>query len=273
VPYRAEPHTGGRHRQETVRRRRSLPFIVTLPFTLDLPSLSDRGRNAVVTAALAAALVTGVAGGAAAAADERKSHPAPPQLSSVAEFGSGDEYVPGDPLLAADAVAPPAGDVSAQTALLKKRPKPVAVKTTVTTASEKPATAAWVNPNPHGVVTSCYGQRWGRMHAGVDIAGPNGTPILAAGAGVVVRAGEAAGYGNAVLIDHGNGFLTHYGHMSRIAVRAGEHVAVGQQIGDEGSTGHSTGPHLHFEVHVGSYKNPTEPTRWLREHGVQLRGC
>ena len=133
--------------------------------------------------------------------------------------------------------------------------------------------ATWVNPMPEGAVTSCFGPRWGRLHAGVDIAAPHGTPIRAAGAGVVVSAGAAEGYGNAVLIDHGNGFLTHYGHMSTITVQPGQRVEVGGQIGNEGSTGHSTGPHLHFEVHQGHYQNPVEPTRWLREHGVEVPGC
>ncbi|GAA2595553.1 hypothetical protein GCM10010435_88200 [Winogradskya consettensis] len=131
----------------------------------------------------------------------------------------------------------------------------------------------WINPMPEGSVTSCFGERWGRLHAGVDLAAPSGTPIRAAGAGVVVSAGPADGYGNAVLIDHGNGYLTHYGHMSVITVVAGQQVKVGDQIGNEGSTGHSTGPHLHFEVHKGTYKNPIEPTQWMHEHGVDINGC
>ncbi|WP_082771857.1 M23 family metallopeptidase [Actinoplanes sp. TFC3] len=131
----------------------------------------------------------------------------------------------------------------------------------------------WINPMPEGSVTSCFGERWGRLHAGVDIATAEGTPIRAAGAGIVVTAGPAEGYGNAVLIDHGNGYLTHYGHMSAITVTAGQHVKVGDHIGNEGSTGHSTGPHLHFEVHKGTYKNPIEPTRWMHEHGVDIPGC
>jgi len=136
-----------------------------------------------------------------------------------------------------------------------------------------PESAHWVNPLPEAAVTSCFGERWGRLHAGVDLAAPYGTRIRAAGAGVIVAAGAAAGYGNAVLIDHGNGFLTHYGHMSVIAVRVGQRVAAGEPIGNEGSTGHSTGPHLHFEVHQGFYKNPVEPTRWMHEHGVDIPGC
>jgi peptidase M23-like protein len=135
-----------------------------------------------------------------------------------------------------------------------------------------PATR-WVNPLPGAAVTSCFGMRWGRLHAGIDLSTTAGTPIRAAGAGVVIAAGAEAGYGNAVLIDHGSGFLTHYGHMSMVTVRPGQPVAAGERIGNEGSTGHSTGPHLHFEVHRGAYKNPIEPARWMREHGVTLPGC
>ncbi|RSM58567.1 M23 family peptidase [Actinoplanes sp. ATCC 53533] len=131
----------------------------------------------------------------------------------------------------------------------------------------------WVHPLPEAATTSCFGPRWGRLHAGVDLAAPDGTRIRAAGEGTVVAAGPAEGYGNAVLIDHGNGYLTHYGHMSVITVTPGQHVAVGEQLGNEGSTGHSTGPHLHFEVHQGSYQNPIEPTAWMHEHGVDITGC
>jgi murein DD-endopeptidase MepM/ murein hydrolase activator NlpD len=138
---------------------------------------------------------------------------------------------------------------------------------------QRPVAATWVHPLPEAAVTSCFGQRWGRLHAGVDLAAANGTRIRAAGAGTVVLAGAEAGYGNAVLIDHGNGYLTHYGHMSAITVQVGQKVTTGEQIGNEGSTGHSTGPHLHFEVHQGTYKNPIEPTAWMHEHGVDIPGC
>lgn len=162
-------------------------------------------------------------------------------------------------------VVPPIADAGVSAAPVRQKPRPEPVVTV-------PA-VNWVNPMPEASVTSCYGQRWGRLHAGVDLAAAHGTPIRAVGAGIVVRAGAQAGYGNAVLIDHGNGYLTHYGHLSTITVQVGQRLAVGAQIGQEGSTGHSTGPHLHFEVHEGTYKNPIEPTAWLHEHGVDIRGC
>ncbi|GET43501.1 peptidase M23 [Microseira wollei NIES-4236] len=101
-----------------------------------------------------------------------------------------------------------------------------------------------------GVLTSGYGRRWGRMHRGIDIAAPTGTPIFAAAPGVVVYARwNSGGYGNLVDIRHADGSLTRYGHNSRIFVQEGQVVEQGQHISAMGSTGFSTGPHLHFEIH------------------------
>lgn len=103
-----------------------------------------------------------------------------------------------------------------------------------------------------GVLTSGYGRRWGRMHKGIDIAAPVGTPIMAAAAGEVISAGwNSGGYGNLVKLKHADGSITFYAHNNRILVRTGQYVEQGQQISEMGSTGFSTGPHLHFEVHPG----------------------
>ncbi len=100
-----------------------------------------------------------------------------------------------------------------------------------------------------GVITSGYGWRWGRMHRGIDIAGPIGTPIVAAAAGEVVSAGwSSGGYGNLVEVKHGDGSITLYAHNNKILVHRGQWVEQGEQIAEMGSTGYSTGPHLHFEV-------------------------
>jgi hypothetical protein len=108
-----------------------------------------------------------------------------------------------------------------------------------------------------GRISSGYGQRSGRLHAGVDIAVPTGTPIVAAKAGTVTFAGWANGYGNAVYIDHGAGQVTRYAHASKLLVRTGQRVGQGERIALSGSTGNSTGPHLHFEVRVnGSAVDP-----------------
>ncbi len=100
-----------------------------------------------------------------------------------------------------------------------------------------------------GVITSGYGRRWGRMHKGIDIASSVGTPVVAAATGEVISAGwNSGGYGNLVVIRHANGSITYYGHNSRVLVRTGQLVQKGEQVSAMGSTGRSTGPHLHFEV-------------------------
>ena len=102
----------------------------------------------------------------------------------------------------------------------------------------------------HGVVTSGFGWRWGRMHEGIDIAVSSGTPVVSAASGTVIVAGWMGGYGNLVVVDHGNGIATAYGHNNAITVGVGQGVAQGQLIAYSGNTGHSTGPHVHFEVRV-----------------------
>ncbi|MFI1990217.1 M23 family metallopeptidase [Actinoplanes sp. NPDC020271] len=258
----------GRHRQERLHRHRAPAF----------PALfASRSRSAISLTALTATLATGIGVAGAAASAATPAHHTAPNRHTAAHAGAALPIVPPADDEAPAKAYPWEPDTDADTGAVhsaepvkrRDRPTPKAAPPAVPGATG----AAWVNPNPAARVTSCFGQRWGRLHAGVDLAAPDGSPILAAGAGVVIRAGEAEGYGNAVLIDHGNGWLTHYGHLSRIAVTVGQAVQAGQQIGDEGSTGHSTGPHLHFEVHEGHYKNPVEPTAWMHQHGVDIAGC
>jgi murein DD-endopeptidase MepM/ murein hydrolase activator NlpD len=110
-----------------------------------------------------------------------------------------------------------------------------------------------------GPVTSEFGSRWGRFHSGMDIAPGAGTPINAAKAGTVVFAGYNGGYGNFVIIDHGGGVATAYAHMSSIAASQGARIGQGGRVGSVGSTGHSTGPHLHYEVRInGAARNPRQ---------------
>lgn len=113
-----------------------------------------------------------------------------------------------------------------------------------------------------GTLTSSYGWRWGRMHRGIDVAAPVGTPIHAAAPGRVQRSGwNSGGYGNLIDIVHPDGSLTRYAHNSRLLVDEGEYVSEGQQIAEMGSTGYSTGPHLHFEIHIGG--GATNPMSYL----------
>lgn len=114
-----------------------------------------------------------------------------------------------------------------------------------------------------GLLTSGYGWRWGRMHRGIDVAAPVGTPIVAAAPGVVEFSGwNSGGYGNMVDIRHPDGNKTRYAHNSRNLVRVGQKVNQGDQIAAMGSTGYSTGPHVHFEIHVPS-QGAVNPTAML----------
>lgn len=113
-----------------------------------------------------------------------------------------------------------------------------------------------------GRISSPFGPRWGRMHNGIDIAVPTGTPIRAAASGTVTFSGWNGGYGYIVMIDHGNGVETRYAHNSRLVASVGQRVDRGQIVAYSGNTGNSTGPHLHFEIrHRGQ---PYDPQRFLR---------
>lgn len=118
-----------------------------------------------------------------------------------------------------------------------------------------------------GVITSLYGPRNGRMHKGLDIAAPTGTRVLAAAPGRVTYADWAGTYGMLVVIDHEDGTLTRYAHNSHIVVRPGQRVEAGQHIADVGSTGLSTGPHLHFEVEIAG--ETVDPLPLLPAHRGQ----
>jgi murein DD-endopeptidase MepM/ murein hydrolase activator NlpD len=139
-----------------------------------------------------------------------------------------------------------------------------------TTASS----AGYVRPTS-GIITSCFGARWGVTHFGVDIAAPIGTPVYAATSGVVQRAGAATGFGLAVYIRGNDGAITVYGHVNEYYVSVGERVSAGEQIAEVGNRGQSTGPHLHFEVHPsgGLYSGQVNPVPWLRARGVTMERC
>ncbi|HZB19728.1 MAG TPA: peptidoglycan DD-metalloendopeptidase family protein [Blastococcus sp.] len=145
-------------------------------------------------------------------------------------------------------------------------------------AAEAAAAAAAEAARPKAVLpvqgarlTSQFGARWGTLHAGIDLAAPMQTPEYAAMDGVVLEAGPASGYGLAVYIQHENGDVTVYGHMDSILVEVGQVVRAGDTIALLGNRGQSTGPHLHFEVHVGGLNGEKiDPLPWLRDRGVQI---
>jgi murein DD-endopeptidase MepM/ murein hydrolase activator NlpD len=160
-------------------------------------------------------------------------------------------------------------EFEAQIAALKKESDSIAALLRSRQAGQKlvPSGKGVLSAPVPGGITSGFGPRkhpiFGtiRMHTGVDFSGTSGTPIKAAADGVVVVAEVRGGYGNAVVIDHDNALATLYAHQSRMAVAAGAKVVKGQTIGYVGSTGFSTGPHLHFEVRVNG--NPVDPMRYL----------
>jgi murein DD-endopeptidase MepM/ murein hydrolase activator NlpD len=124
----------------------------------------------------------------------------------------------------------------------------------------------WVRPN-YGPLSSPFGYRWGRLHAGIDLAGPYGSPILAATDGCITYAGPEAGYGEVMKITDWDGTETLYGHMSAFVKTSGC-VNAGQEIARIGAAGDATGAHLHFEVHVGGV--PINPIPFLAKRGVAV---
>lgn len=133
----------------------------------------------------------------------------------------------------------------------------------------------FANPIPGAKISSRFGHRKdpfnGRsaMHSGIDFKAARGTPVLATGDGVIVKAGRNGGYGKVVEVRHKNGLVSRYAHLSRITVKNGQKVRVGQTIGKVGSTGRSTGPHLHYEVRQG--KTARNPSKYMQV-GFKLRG-
>jgi len=149
-------------------------------------------------------------------------------------------------------------DIETETAGLRRRSAALAARIVAAQSGSSPV-AASVDTTPssrgmiwpaNGTFTSPFGPRWGRMHEGIDIAVPTGTPVVAAAAGRVISSGWSGGYGNLVVVDHGGGVATAYAHNSRLLVSPGQSVGQGTTLALAGSTGNSTGPHVHFEVRV-----------------------
>ena len=147
--------------------------------------------------------------------------------------------------------------------------------TTQNVSQNQPATTTgtWTLP-ARGSVGTAYGvpgSMWASgHHTGIDFTIPEGTEIYAASNGIVVSAGRGGAYGNQIVIQH-DGVYTQYAHLSSIAVKEGQTVVSGQEIGRSGSTGNVTGPHLHFEVRTGpKYGSDIDPMKYLGENGVRL---
>jgi murein DD-endopeptidase MepM/ murein hydrolase activator NlpD len=150
-------------------------------------------------------------------------------------------------------------------AVAKKRALAAALKKA---EADRKAREKWLLPITGATFTSGFGWRWGRMHEGNDFGTPVGTRLGSMSTGTVIFAGAEGGYGNKVEIEYWDGTVSVYGHMSQIDVVVGQQLAPGDLVGLSGNTGHSTGPHLHLEIH------PTggaaiDPAPWLHAHGLQ----
>jgi len=125
----------------------------------------------------------------------------------------------------------------------------------------------WQLPIKNAVRTSVFGWRWGRLHAGEDFGVPVGTNLVSMSTGTVVFAGEQSGYGTMVKISYWDGTVSYFAHMSHASVAAGQVLAPGELVGQSGNSGHSTGPHLHLEMHPDGGA-AVDPAIWLAEHKV-----
>lgn len=128
---------------------------------------------------------------------------------------------------------------------------------------------SWRLPITDPVTTSGFGYRWGALHAGEDFAVSVGTPLASMSTGTVIFAGEEPGFGNLVQIRYWDGTISYFGHMSKISVRVGDGVKPAEIVGQSGNTGHSTGPHLHLEIHPNGGV-AVDPLPWLAAHHIAV---
>lgn len=218
-----------------------------------IPASVFRGRRAVVTVGVCASLALGAAGTAAAQTQDAG-------------------------LLGLDAAGKLADVTRAQAAVQQRAAQAAQAARADRHARATPPRQrgrGWSVPVTKYRLSAGYmraGAHWAHRHSGQDFAVPTGTRVHAVSAGTVVTAGWGGAYGNNIVIRHSNGMYSQYGHLSRIQVRVGQHVAEGQQIALSGDTGNSTGPHLHFEIRkTPYYGSSVNPLPYLRAHGVSVR--
>jgi murein DD-endopeptidase MepM/ murein hydrolase activator NlpD len=227
-----------------------------------------RTRVAVVATGLGASMLLGAGSAVAAHAD-----------------GQSDVFASGTATQLADSARAQAGQQH-QEALAKKKAeqrakdlkKDRSSRNADRKASAKKKAASWTKPVEGKYELSAgfgnSGGRWAHKHSGQDFAVPTGTTVKAVHGGTVVKAGpngagDGPAYGNAVVIKHKNGSYSQYAHLSKVTVEPGQHVKTGQKIGLSGSTGNSSGPHLHFEIRsTPDYGSGQEPVQIMRAHGV-----
>ena len=223
---------------------------------------------ALATAGLGASLVAGA--GSAFAAEGKASVPA--LTASVPALGASAAVA-----AQADAQAQAAVKAAAVQKAVAKAKAAKAVKPVKAVKAKK--AASWVKPVSGYTLTASFNQggaMWAHKHSGQDFAVSVGTPVKAAGAGTVVKAGPNGGgdgpaYGNAIVVKHANGKYSQYAHLSKINVHIGQKVGAGQKIALSGNTGNSSGPHLHFEIRTTpNYGSALNPAAYLRSVGVSI---
>jgi murein DD-endopeptidase MepM/ murein hydrolase activator NlpD len=233
------------------------------------PRTVSRGRIAVVGGGVVAALALGSTAAFAAtshssehAADFMAAGTATGISSTVHKQADSQKKAAADAAVKAKAAAARAKAEAAA----KKRAKAKAA------AAHKITASSWVTPTTGYKLGAGYAQagpHWIHTHSGQDFVVNSGTTVRAAHGGTVVTAGWGGAYGNNIVIKHGSHLYTQYGHLSKIGVHVGEHVNTAEKIGLSGSTGNSTGPHLHFEVRTTPYYGSSvEPLHFLRAHHV-----
>ena len=254
----------GRHRQPKAGRALSGPALMRKPTLYLAAALVGATGVGLATSgepqaqADATASATEVTAGAASVADALGLEAAPAE--SVAE---GDAVSQLQQMAASRAQREEEQAAAAQTQ--------AAADQAALDAAAEAARPKAVLPVDGARLSSTFGYRWGTLHAGIDLAAPMLTPEYAAMDGVVVKAGPASGFGQAVYIQHENGDVTVYGHMEEILVTEGQVVQAGETIALLGNQGQSTGPHLHFEVHVGGIDGEkVDPIPWLAARGVTV---
>ncbi|MEU0883920.1 M23 family metallopeptidase [Lentzea sp. NPDC005914] len=227
------------------------------------PPSALRGRIVVAAVAVGAFAAAGAGQiGQAAAKDSKDVALANHADGSAAFTGQGGDTASAPQILA---VSKTTSEGSAEAAKLLRSQQLTTEREAADAEKKRPK---FVRPAA-GDFTSGYGGRWGTMHLGIDIAGPIGTPILAAADGVILEAGPASGFGLWVRVQHEDGTITVYGHVNDFIVREGQPVKAGQMIAHMGNRGFSTGPHLHFEVwNPGGQK--INPLTWLNARGVTV---
>lgn len=232
----------GRHRAKRARTLLSAPWAKPLAWS----AVGLTTTTALVQSAVAAP--SSQAAAAAPAAEVMVAGPPPQATSAMAKTLS---------------ISSGVATVLSRHATASTRAAGAAAAYSGTTLAQAGAGAMVTNVR----LTSHFGQRWGRLHAGLDFAGPVGTPIRAVRPGKVTFAGGQQGYGNKVELTLADGTVLYFAHLNSIAVTEGQQVSAGQVIATLGNTGNSTGPHLHFEVHPGG-GGPIDPAGWLHSNGL-----